>query len=181
MANLLPRTPAQDLVPVTHGTVTLSEIVPEAITSLAALDGAVTSLAALGDAMAILPNPNRSTKLGETDFLWSGRNQALALGPAPASAAGIAMTDQSDAFAVLHLSGTDADAVLARLTPLNLDEIEPSHVARSLLGHMNTLFHRVDPRTWQLLLFRSMAAHAVHDIDRAMRAVAARAALTHGT
>ncbi|MEM8824301.1 MAG: sarcosine oxidase subunit gamma [Pseudomonadota bacterium] len=167
MPSLLARTPAEGLLPITQGTVTLAETVPDAITSLALLQGATLDL----------PPPNRSTKLGDATLLWSGRSQVLALGPAPSPAPGIAVTDQSDAFVVLHLSGQDADAVLARLTPLDLSTIEPSHTARSLLGHINTLFHRLDAEAWQLLLFRSMAAHAVHEIDRAMRGVVARATL----
>ncbi|MEM7489586.1 MAG: sarcosine oxidase subunit gamma [Pseudomonadota bacterium] len=164
MADLLARSPAQGLLPVTHGTTTLSEVVPEAITSLATLAGATQDL----------PPPNRTTTLGDAILLWSGRGQALALGPAPDPIPGVAMTDQSDAFAILRLGGPDADAVLARLTPLDLAIIEPGHTARSLLGHMATLFHRIDSETWNLLLFRSMAGHAVHEIETAMRRVAAR-------
>ncbi|MEM7644545.1 MAG: hypothetical protein AAF366_18770, partial [Pseudomonadota bacterium] len=133
-----------------------------------------------GPPVDLPPPPPR----GPGGVVWlrgGGGAHAGARAPAPPPARGIATTDQSDAFAALRLSGPDADAVLARLTPLNLAEIAPGQTARSLLGHMNTLFHRTEAEAWDLLLFRSMAAHAIHEIDRAMRGVAARAALDHGT
>lgn len=166
MASLIARSPAEGLLPATHGALTLSEVVPEAITSLMPLRGAAVAL----------PGPNRSARDGDALLLWSGRNQALRLGPRPEPMANVAMTDQSDAFAVLRLEGGGARDALARLTPLDLRAgvFAEGHVARSLLGHMAALFHRSGPERYDMLVFRSMTASAVHEVERAMRGVAAR-------
>ncbi|TFL17330.1 sarcosine oxidase subunit gamma [Jannaschia formosa] len=166
MANLIARSPAEGLLPLANGDATLSEVVPEAITSLMALDGATFPL----------PGPGRSTQRGGGLLLWSGRNQALLVGPRPDPIPQIAMTDQSDAWAVLRLEGPAARAVLARLTPLDLRDagLGEGRVARSLLGHMPALFHRAGPDRYELFVFRSMTGTAVHEVERAMRGVAAR-------
>ncbi|PWJ10335.1 sarcosine oxidase subunit gamma [Jannaschia seohaensis] len=166
MASLIARSPAEGLLPVTCGALTLSEVVPEAI----------TSLMALRDATFPLPAPGKAVQRGGGLLMWSGRNQALLIGPRPDQIPDIAMTDQSDAWAVLRLSGQGAADVLARLTPLDLRDaaFPEGAVARSLLGHMNAHFHRVDTETWDMMVFRSMTASAVHEILRGMRGVAAR-------
>lgn len=166
MANLTARSATEGLLPVSHGALTLSEVTPEAITSLMPLAGADFSL----------PQPNRTQQALDGVLLWSGRNQALLLGPAPGALPGVALTDQSDAWAVLHLEGQTATDALARLTPLDLDLniFKPGHTARSLLGHMNALFHRAGPDGFDILIFRSMAASAVHEIEHAMKGVSAR-------
>jgi sarcosine oxidase subunit gamma len=166
VAELVARSPAAGLLPVTHGSLALTEIVPEAITSLAALRGAEGSL----------PPPNRSGEIASARLLWSGRNQALAIGPVPQDIPGLVATDQSDAFAILALSGAGAGDVLARLTPLDLAaaSFRRGDVARSLLAHINALFHRTGPQDWEILVFRSMTVTAVHELERAMRSVTAR-------
>jgi sarcosine oxidase subunit gamma len=169
VASLIARSPAKGLLPVTLGMVTLSEETPEAITSLTPLRGAEFAL----------PAPNRARDHAGGRLLWSGRGQALLVGPAPEPIAQVAMTDQSDAWAVLRLEGRDSAAVLARLTPLDLrpSAFEVGHVARSLLGHMHALFEREAPEGWRLFVSRSMTGSAVHDLTEAMRSVAARSAL----
>ena len=169
MASLIARSPAEGLLPVSHGSVTLSEVVPEAITTLMPLAGASFAI----------PEPNRSAPHGGGLLLWSGMGQAMLLGPAPDPVAGVAMTDQSDAWAVLRLAGPGARDVLARLTPLDLRDgaMAVGHTARSLLGHVNALFHREADDAWRILVFRSMTGSAVHDLTRAMRGVAARSVL----
>jgi len=49
--------------------------------------------------------------------------------------------------------------------------------ARTGLGHMMALVHRSSARSFTILVFRSMAASAIHEIEGAMKALAARAAL----
>jgi sarcosine oxidase subunit gamma len=112
-------------------------------------------------------------------LLWSGIGQAMLLGPVADPIDGVAMTEQSNSWAMLRLEGEGARDVLARLTPLDLrpSAMAVGHTARSLLGHMNALFHRSGEDAYDILVFRSMTASAVHDLTRAMRGVAARSAL----
>ncbi|WGH79292.1 sarcosine oxidase subunit gamma [Jannaschia ovalis] len=165
MTDLTARAPAADLLPATHGRCSLSEEWPDAITALTAWDGS-----------AALPGPGESVATETGLTLWSGRRQALHIGPPPPPQPGAAQADQTDGWCVMVLSGEDAAEVLARLTPLDLNPaiFKPGRSARSLLGHMNALFHRIDERSFRILVFRSMAGSAVHELTRAMRGVAAR-------
>lgn len=165
MASLIARSPAEGLLPVSVGACTLSEEWPDAITALSALD-----------ATADLPGPGEVRRGEDGETLWSGHRQALHIGPVPAPATGIVQADQTDGWCIMVLEGADAAAVLARLTPLDTNPamFRSGRTARSLLGHMNALFHRLGPDRFRILVFRSMAGSAVHDLTRAMRGVAAR-------
>lgn len=164
MAELTARSPAEGFQPQTIGQCTLTEEWPDAITALSALTDGTD-----------LPPPGETATRGEATLLWSGRRQAMAIGPVDAPDGTVAC-DQTDAWCVMWLEGPDAADVLARLTPLDLNAaiLKPGHTARSLLGHMNALFHRIGPDTFRIMIFRSMAASAVHEIERAMKGVAAR-------
>ena len=176
MARLIAKSPAEGLLPVAHGEVTLAEDLPEAITSVAPLGGQDAAVAgALGQAF---PAPGTTTTGPAGDLVWSGRGQALLLGPPPGAVPGAAVTDQSDAWTVLTLSGPGARAVLARLVPADLrpSVFPEGATARTLLGHMTVSITRTGPDAYRLMVFRSMARTAVHELSEAMRSVAARRA-----
>ncbi len=181
MASLTALTPAQDLTPITIGGVTLSEEVPEAIAALMPYAGQTKALsAALKEAHGLaLPGPNRMTKSDSHRATWSGLDQAFLIGPPPASelATHSAVVDQSDAWVVLTLEGKGVEDVLARLTPIDLrgGSFKRGHAARSLLGHMNAVFARDAVDRITIMVFRSMAQTAVHELEEAMKGVAARA------
>ena len=86
------------------------------------------------------------------------------------------MTDQSDGWAVMRLEGAGARDVLARLCPLDLRApvFKRGHTARSLLGHMNASITRVGVNAFEIMVFRSMANTAVHELNEAMKSVAAQ-------
>lgn len=176
MARLIAKTPAEGLLPVTIGAVTLDEALPEAITSVTPLrgqDGAVAR--ALGQP---LPGPGETTTGPAGEMVWTGRGQAMLLGPAPGPVAGAGITDQSDAWAVLVLSGPGAADVLARLVPVDLREaaFAVGATARTLVGHMPASLTRTGAEAWRIMVFRAMARTAVHELSEAMRTVAARRA-----
>lgn len=176
MARLIAKTPAEGLLPVTHGAVTLDEALPEAITSVTPLrgqDGAVAR--ALGQP---LPGPGETTTGAAGELVWTGRGQAMLLGPAPGAVAGAAITDQSDAWAVLVLTGPGAADVLARLVPADLRDaaFAVGATARTLVGHMPASLTRTGAEAWRIMVFRAMARTAVHELSEAMRTVAARRA-----
>lgn len=90
-----------------------------------------------------------------------------------------ALSDQSDAWVRLNLSGPLARAVLARLVPIDLSAaaFPVSAAARSMLGHMNLLILHAEEGVFTLMIYRSMAATAVHELSQVMRMVSARAAI----
>lgn len=180
MNDLIPRAPCAGLLPITLGAVTLSEAAPERMTSLAPYRGRIAALdAALRRAHGMAwPDPNRATGREGARALWFGRDMALLIGPEPDAelASLAALTDQSDAWAVVTLEGTGARDVLARLTPLDLrqDMFRRGHTARTDLRHMMASVTRPGVDRYRLMVYRSFAETLVHDLKTAMERVASR-------
>ena len=180
MAEFKAQPPCAGLLPVTVGDLRLTEVVPGRMTSLAPYRGATGALSAAMQAAhgVAWPEPGRMTEQPAARSLWFGREMALLIGPAPdeSLAAHAALTDQTDAWAVVHLEGRQAAEVLARLCPLDLREavFAPGHTARTDVAHMAGSVSRLGPQTWQIMVFRSMATTLVHEVEIAMARVAAR-------
>ncbi|AHM04158.1 Sarcosine oxidase gamma subunit [Roseibacterium elongatum DSM 19469] len=179
---LPPRSAAAGLLPETAGNVTLSEAAQARIWAILPFSGQVPKLS---DAMLAahgvrFPSPGTLAQAGDLRAVWSGLDQCFLFGvPDQSLAAHAALVDQSDSWAHMILEGGDARAVLARLVPVDLSDaaLPQGRVIRSGLGHMQALILRAAPDRFEILVFRSMAGTAVHEITRAMRTVAARAAL----
>ena len=90
---------------------------------------------------------------------------------------GAAVTDQTDGWTVLGLSGTGAVDVLARLVPmdLRLAAFPVGRAVRTQLNHMNVVILRVSDYAFEIMAFRSMARTAWHEVETTMHMVAARA------
>lgn len=176
MARLVATSPCAGLLPIGAGTVTLSEVLPAAITSVAPFAGqeAAVSRALERAAGAVFPAPGRWTG-AETRVVWTGPGQAMVLGPRVAPE-GAAVTDQSDAWAVMRLEGQGAEAVLARLVPVDVRRAHfpPGHAARTMLHHMTCTLMRTGEDAFEIMVFRSMAATAVHHLEVAMKSIAAQ-------
>lgn len=167
MTDLTPLSPAAGLLPLTIGAVTLEEPDMQPMHLVAPFKGQSLPM----------PAPNQMISEDGRQSLWFGREQALVIGDLPSGLAGrAAVTDQSDAWTRLVLSGADARDVLARLTPLDLrDSAFPTGSAtRTELFHMQSSIARLGPEAWQIMTFRSMAGTLVHDLKVAMEGVAAR-------
>lgn len=180
MAELIARPPCQGLLPLEIGTTTLSETDAGVLTSIMPFKGQEAALsealiAAHGMAM---PAANRTTGRAGIRAIWFGRGQVLLIGPSPheALARYAALTDQSDAWAVVRLEGAGAVDVLARLLPIDLraTQFKRGHTARTELMHMMASITRVGDQAFQIMVFRSMATTLVHDLKTAMEGVAAR-------
>ncbi|WP_223424581.1 sarcosine oxidase subunit gamma [Tateyamaria pelophila] len=180
MGELIARTPLDGFEPLTIGDVTLSEVDMGVLTSVAPYKGQTKAIAAaLQDAHGMAwPAPGRATGKAEARAIWFGRDMALLAGPVPdpSLAQHAALTDQSDAWTCLHLSGAGAEAILARLVPVDLrgSVFKRGHTVRSLVQHMNGSITRTGPQTFLIMVFRSMARTLVHDVQRAMESVASR-------
>ena len=177
MISLIAKSACEGLLPLSYGSATLTEAFSEAITSVMPLKGQDKAVsAALKDAVgAELPGPGRTTGNAGARVVWSGTGQAMVLGPR-VTIAGAAVTDQSDGWACMALEGEDARAVLARLVPLDLrvGVFKSGHAARTLLGHMSCVLMRTGKDRYGLMVFRSMAKTAVHELEIAMKSVAAQ-------
>ena len=163
MADLIARTPLAELLPVTIGSVTMTEVVHDRLTLIAPFRGREVSG---------FPAPNRTTEAA----IWVGQGQALWIGDPPDPGDAAALTDQSDAFAIARIAGEGVEDVLARLVPvdLRLPGFAIGHTARTLLGHMTASVTRRDAQVFEVMVMRSMARTLVHDLTRAARGVALR-------
>ncbi|MEL6209813.1 MAG: sarcosine oxidase subunit gamma, partial [Pseudomonadota bacterium] len=95
MVSLIAKSPCDGMLPVAHGGVTLSEVVPEAITSVAFLKGAEAT-------GADWPAPNRWTGDAGRRAVSVGPGKVFVIGAA-VDVPGAAITDQSDAWAMMAL------------------------------------------------------------------------------
>lgn len=180
MVELVAKSPCQGLLPLTIGAVSLTEADPGAMTSLSPYAGQNAALsAALKDAHGMaLPRPGRATGKAGARAIWFGRDQVMLMGPAPDARLSTcaALTDQSDAWAVVRLEGQGADEVMARLAPVDLRPagFKRGHTLRTDIQHMPGSITRIAEQALQIMVFRSMAQTLVHDLKTAMEGVAAR-------
>lgn len=182
MAELIAISPAHGLTPVNLAGADLSEAPMTQIWSIAPYRGQAGAVsAALQQAHGLgFPDPGCMHESGPVTLAWSGLDQAFLLGAAPDTRLGAhaALSDQSDGWARLILSGAAARDVLARLVPIDLSPTAcpPGSARRTLLGHMSALILHRGGDAFEILVFRSMAATAVHELSQVMRMQAARAA-----
>lgn len=184
MVELTAKTPAEGLLPQTRGSVTISEILPGSMTSVAPFKG---QWQAASDALKAgfgqgLPGANRALGKDGARAIWFGRGQVLVQGafdPAPLQGLA-AVTDQSDAWCCLRLDGSGARDVLARLTTIDLrpSVFKRGHTARTDVQHMMASLTRSGENRYDLMVMRSMAATAVHDLTSAAERVEATEKVT---
>jgi len=152
VVKLIAKTACAGLLPVTIGTVRLTEVVPDKIQLIAPFKGQKKATSdALKAALGVsFPSPNRSL---------------------PAQ-----VVDHSDAWAIVRIDGTDAAAVLARLTPIDIRDgvFKNGHTARTLVAHMTASITRVGVNAYEIMVMRSMAGTLVHDLEQAAHNVASR-------
>lgn len=173
MADLTAKTPCAGLLPLDMAGISLQEVTPAALTSVAPFHGQAKAVsAALKKAVgAGLPATGRR----EGAVTWFGDGLYLVTGQV--SLDGAAITDQSDAWAVVEIAGPGVEDVLARLIPIDLraSDFAEGAVARTMLAHLSVAIIRSGPRAFEIMVMRSMAATLVHDLKTAMQGVAARA------
>ena len=181
MAKLIANLPCADLLPLTVGAVTLDEITPLPIYSISPAKGQQKAVSqALKSAIGVnLPALNRTSEAGDTRVMWLGIDQWLVFGADLPDVIGkAAVTDQSDAWAIVRMSGDDVEAVLARLVPIDLriKVFRKGYTARTLIGHMTGSVTRIGPKSFEIMVMRSMASTLVHELESAALGFQARSA-----
>ena len=181
MAELIAKTALSGTAPVTHVGITLAEADLGQITSIAVFPGQMAGAnRALQPLGLTFPTPNRFNENTGARLVWTGPDQAFLIGFAAPALDGIAaVTDQSGGWAALALTGPNAAQALLRLVPLDLRiaAFPPGHAARAPLGHMQMILLSPAADAFLILIFRSMARTAFHEIETALHMLAARAAL----
>ena len=176
---LVEKSPFEGLLPISVGSLTVSEEVCNFITSIAIINGNLNQLSsALKKAHGMaLPGANRMTGRQGARCVWVGQ-QYLLLGPKPdQSLFNLArLTDVSDGYAVARCVGPDIEKVLARLTPIDVSSgvFKRGQTARTLIHHLTGSLSRISDKTFQIIVARSMALTLVHDMERVLQSVVAR-------
>lgn len=176
MVKLEAKSPAEGLLPYINAQTELQEIALGKVTSIAPFAGQSGAVeAALGGA---LPKAGYSVVQQDNEIIWFSQGQYLLIGSdVPAGVVEIAaITDQSDAWCAISLSGVYAQDVLARLVPVDLrrSHLGAGQVLRSQLGHMPLHLTRTAADGFRVMSFRSMAGTMVHEMTRALDFLAAR-------
>lgn len=179
MADLIP-TPPLDHPPLAAADAVLALVDPGPLAQIALFHNTDPGVSGVLEPLGLsFPDPGRVSAAGDLRLVWCGRDQAMLIGAAPPDglAAQAAVTDQSDGWVCLALTGAGAVAVLSRLVPLDLRAaaFPPGHAARSALSHLPLILWREDDG-FRLMTFRSMARTARDEIAHAMAHLAARAA-----
>lgn len=173
MVKLVPLPPCADLLPITQAGVTVTQVAVDVLMSVAPFAGQQD---AVSDALKSQTGAGLSlANRRDGPVTWFGHGAWIVWGPVTLD--GIAaVTDQSDAWAVVQLQGDAVEAVLARLVPVDLRRsvFADGHVAKTMLGHMSVTITRLSADAFEIMVMRSMAGTLVHDLQVAMRGVAAR-------
>jgi sarcosine oxidase subunit gamma len=128
-----------------------------------------------------LPGPGRSASGESVSFDWMGQGQwfaesrqddgtAFARQLTEAVADTASVTDQSDSWVRLQISGASARAVLEKLCQLDLHAtaFPPGSVARTIMEHLGAIVSLVDDApTFRLLSARSSAGSFLHSLREA--------------
>ncbi|MEM9854945.1 MAG: sarcosine oxidase subunit gamma [Pseudomonadota bacterium] len=178
MVKLIAKSAAEGLLPIEGDGALAAEMPFETLTSLAPLTarGEAGLAVALKDLHGLaLPKAGRFSGKAGARCAWFGAAHYLLMGPPPEPGLEdhAARTDQSDAWCHVALTGLRAAETLSYLTPLDLRDahFKRGHAARAQIGHMNGLILRSGAQSYELLVFRSMAATLVHELSEAMRAL----------
>ena len=180
MPELIAKSALAGQAPLTLAGTTLAEAAPASLISIAPFPGKMDAVnVALAPLGLTFPAPNQQSTAGDAHLIWAGRDLAFLTGvPAPAGLqTHAALTDQTDGWASLTLSGTHAADALARLVPLDLRPaaFPVGQTMRSALNHMQMVLTRTAPDAFHILVFRSMARTAWHELHEALTALHARA------
>ena len=169
--------PALDRTPLSIGHRRLEAVELGPITSVALFPGQEKAVAKVLKPMGLsFPAPNSLSSGGAAQLVWTGRDQAFLIGVTPPDfGPAAAVTDQSGGWAALRLSGDRAADVLMRHVPVDLRAaaFPAGRAIRAPLGHMSSVLIR-DDEGFLILVFRSMVRTAWHEIETAMRTLAAR-------
>lgn len=181
MVELIARSALDGLVPVTIGTVTVTNVSLDPVTMIAPFQGQLAKVDALlraGDDGIGFPASNRMESSEGVRILWAGQGRALLIGAdAPLGLAGLAaLTDQADAFASAQVQGAGAVDVLARLVPvdLRLAHFPVGQTVRTFVNHMTSSVTRTAPDAFEVMVMRSMGQTLIHELTEAMANLAAR-------
>ena len=174
--SLAATSPCAGMLPARAGALALTEAEARPIWALATPRDPNSAQAALKSLALHWPAANARHVPGAAEIAFFDRQHCILIGAEPSAALqkALRVTDQSDAWAVVLLSGAGATEALTRLSTLDLHAMPDGACARSPLGHMACHYTRLGADHWRLMVFRSMAATMVREVKEAMHHIDAR-------
>lgn len=130
-----------------------------------------------------LPEPRGSTVHGASRAVWTAPDQILLMFPHSSPTVSVRVsetlegagyvTDQTDAWVALEVSGPDTGAAMERLCPLDLSlSAFPTNAsARTIMEHLGAFVVRIDDERLLLLSARSSARSFLHAVEVSYRNV----------
>lgn len=178
MADILhAQSPFSGRLPVTAGPFKAVEMTPGAVMSVAPYRGqqaAVTK--ALSHHGLRFPDAGEAVEAAHAAALWTGLDECFVISdaPLPLNLDGLAaVTDQTDGWGWLRLTGAGWQEVMARLCPVDPALMVPGRALRSEVGHMMAIVYGVTDGVI-VGVMRSFAGTMAHDISVALTSVAAQ-------
>lgn len=168
-------TPATGALPLSKGGMTLTLVDPGPLTSVAPFRGQMQATSdALKTATGLALGPGYVASNGAS-IQWFGRDLWLLAGVAAPDLPRAALTDQTDAWVTLELTGPRIAEIMARLVPLDLRDaaFPPGTAVRTEMHGMMIALARTGPESLRIMAFRSMAGTLTRTIGEAMKHVAA--------
>ena len=167
-------------LPIDLGAARLEPVAMGAIIEVMPFQGQAMAVTAAMKSLfgAALPKVGETLKTDSAEVFWYGQGQWMVCGADSAALTSeldglAALVDQSSAYATLYLTGEDHHAVLARLCPLDFDQLKPGQVARSDFAHISATFIP-DENGMRILLPRSFARAGYESVVDVMKSIAAQ-------
>lgn len=180
MPDLIAKSALSGFAPVTRLNTTLVEGQVGPITSIQPSPGRAPQVGAILAPLGLaFPAPNGQSVNGTTRLIWAGRETAFLIGAEPPLGLSdhAAITDQTDGWAILTLTGPAAVDALMRPIPLDLRAaaFPPGRAIRAPLNHMQAILIRTGAEAFEIMVFRSMARTAWAELAEALEVLEARA------
>ena len=104
--------------------------------------------------------------------MWIGMGKFLLVGE-KIEIKEAALTDQSDAWTILSLTGDITADVMDRLCPVDTRVLKTGDVVRSMIGHMSAIIEKTEAG-FKLMVFRAFAKTLLHEVCNSMKSVTAQ-------
>ena len=180
MVELYPTPAAETALPVKIGDVSVSEVATSLFLVAPFNEKSAQAATVLNTQMGLeWPAVHELKRTGGAYALWFDHAHIALMGFEPSTKLTryAAVTDVSDGWCIVDVSGPSVRDVLARLTPLDLrpKSFKTGMTQRSMIMHMQASITCLGKFRFRMMVFRSMAQTLVHELTTAMESVAARA------
>lgn len=167
-------------LPITLGSACLEAVEMDAITAVVPFKGQSMMVAkAMKAALGVsLPKVGEVVQANAAKLVWFGPGQWLVFSQQPEPIADAlqglaAVADQSDGWLVLKLSGLDGTQIMARLCPLDVDNLAVGQVARTEFCHVSAVIFPKEDGFW-IMVPRSFAVSVYEQTLDSMKLLAAQ-------